>query len=86
MRRYLAVFYFIGSVLFTVIPAWGAANERTMRSLEVIREDKSCYGVNRAYEKMHNSGRFTSNIYEVTPNDGRRLYLQMHEVDQYYFV
>ncbi|WP_183703525.1 hypothetical protein [Rhizobium sp. BK049] len=44
-------------------------------------EDKSCYAVNRAYENMHNSGRYSYTLSELQEDGHLRPYVEVRAID-----
>ncbi|MBX5143265.1 hypothetical protein HJB79_31650 [Rhizobium lentis] len=44
-------------------------------------EDKSCYAVNRAYENMHNSGRYSYTLSELQEDGHLRPYVELRVID-----
>ena len=70
--------------LTVTLPALAAADPE-FRSEPSALEDKSCFAVNRAYEKMHNSGRFGSKIYQLMSTGDAELYSEFRIVDGYYY-
>jgi hypothetical protein len=84
VRGFFALPIFIASMTLSVLPAW-PGDDRTTRDPSIGLEDKSCYDLNRAYERLNNSGRMTSNIYELYPNGNTRLFLQARVIDRRFF-
>ncbi|PZM12088.1 hypothetical protein [Rhizobium tubonense] len=84
VRGFFALPIFIASMTLSVLPAW-PGDDRSTGDPNIGLEDKSCYDLNRAYERLNNSGRMTSNIYELYPNGNTRLFLQARVIDRGFF-
>jgi hypothetical protein len=54
-------------------PANAQLNERTHHDVDYSLEDKSCFDVNRAYERMNNSGRWSTTTYWLYPDKTKKL-------------
>lgn len=48
-------------------------------------EDKSCFAVNLAYQKMHSTGRFTSTIYALMPDGKTPLFATVRAMDAFIY-
>ncbi|MBX5008770.1 hypothetical protein [Rhizobium lentis] len=67
-------------ILTKVATAYGAEDSRSSH-LAFSGEDKSCYAVNRAYENMHNSGRYSYTLSELQEDDRLRPYMEVRAID-----
>ncbi|WP_145965008.1 hypothetical protein [Rhizobium leguminosarum] len=62
-----------------------AEDSRSSHLRALNGEDKSCYAVNRAYENMHNSGRFSFTISELQEDGHLRPYMEARAIDDVFY-
>jgi hypothetical protein len=76
----MRIFCLLLTSIFALVAAFPAiANDDRYRGgpASIVFEDKSCFAVNRAYEKMVNTGRYTFKIYELKSSGEAQLYLEV---------
>ncbi|MDL2410805.1 hypothetical protein PY650_35750 [Rhizobium calliandrae] len=66
------------------VPA-SAASDPDYRPPNNPLEDKSCFAVNRAYEKSGSTERFGIKVFELTSTGEAQLYLEYRIIDDYYY-
>ncbi|WP_143540237.1 hypothetical protein [Rhizobium chutanense] len=80
MRRVISASAFC-LTLIQIATAHGAEDRRSSYLQAFNGEDKSCYAVNRAYENMHNSGRYSYRISELQEDGHVRPYVELRVID-----
>ncbi|NKL06630.1 hypothetical protein [Rhizobium leguminosarum] len=71
--------------LLQITAAHSAEDSRSSRLRAHDGEDASCYAVNRAYEDMHNSGRYSFTISELQEDGHLRLYMEGRAIDGIFY-
>ncbi|WP_141504742.1 hypothetical protein [Rhizobium sp. L9] len=66
--------------LTKVATVYGAEDSRSSHQA-FNGEDKSCYAVNRAYENMHNTGRYSYTLSELQEDGHLRPYVELRVID-----
>jgi hypothetical protein len=75
LQKIAVVTVLFGLVITPAFPTQGRENERTIHEVNTGMEDKSCSEVNRAYDSMNNSGRWSTDVFWLYPNGNTELYL-----------
>ncbi len=83
MRKFLALSISILGAMVAVSAS--AASDPDYRPANNPLEDKSCFAVNRAYEKMHNSGRYSTNTYALMPDGKTPLFATVRAIDAFIY-
>jgi len=83
MRKFLALSISILGAMVAISAS--AASDPDYRPSNNPLEDRSCFAVNRAYEKMHNSGRDSTNIYALMPDGKMALFATIRAIDAFIY-
>ncbi|MBB3647869.1 hypothetical protein FHX14_004087 [Rhizobium sp. BK619] len=71
--------------LIQTVTVHGAEDSRSSHLRALDGEDKSCYAVNRAYENMHNSGRYSFTISELRADGHPIPYMEARARDGIFY-